>query len=171
MHKVTARQPIALPISKCWEKVRDFSRALNYVPGLTDLTITTPATSGVGASRVVVSAQFGPMDETITEWNEGRGFRIRLHRGDGAPMPPMREATCEYALEPSEDDPEGTTYIAMSMEYELSYGILGSLLNALFLQRVMQGSMSDVALSLAENYVTDERVSKARLKELRAAAR
>ena len=171
MHEVSSRQSIPLPIATCWEKLRDFTRALDYVQGLTDLTITTPETSGVGASRVVVSAQVGPMDETITEWNEGRGFVMRLHRGEQGPTPPMRQASVEYALESSAGDPEHSTDIVMTMRYELRFGILGALLNVLVLQRVLQGSMSDVALAIVENYVPDLKSRPERMRELRAAAR
>ena len=89
---VRAAAPIGLPIDECWEKLRDLTRARDYVPGLTDCVVRTEQREGVGASRVVTHHQFGAMDETIVEWDEGKGFTVRLHKGE-APARPFREAS------------------------------------------------------------------------------
>ncbi|MEE3332340.1 MAG: SRPBCC family protein [Myxococcota bacterium] len=164
MNEVSARQRIALPISTCWEKLSDFSRAIDYVPGLTNLRVTTAQSTGIGASRVVVSRQAGPMDETITEWQEGKGFSIRLHRGGKGPMPPMSEASFEYALESAGED---TTDIVLRMRYGVRFGALGALLDALFLKHLMQRNLSDIALALADNYISNARVTPERLAQIR----
>ena len=167
MREVTARAPIALPIATCWEKLRDFSRALDYVPGLTSLEITTEASSGVGASRVVVHETTGAMNETITEWEEGRGFWMRLHRGERGPLPPLREARFHYGLEARGDD---RTQIVLTMRYVLGLGPIGALLDALFLRRTLEKNLRDTALALALNYETDARVTPEQLAERRARA-
>lgn len=164
MQEVTARAPIQLPIEACWEKLRDLSRAIGYVPGLTDVRITTARKEGVGASRTVLHARTGAMDETVTEWSEGRGFWLRLHRGARGPLPPLREAHFQYALEPA---PDGGCEVVTTMRYAVGLGPLGALLDALFLRRLLASSVGDVALALAEHYETDETVTPARLAELR----
>jgi len=165
-HTVQGRARIPLPLADCWEKLRDFERAKDYVPGLVGVRVTTEAQSGLGASRVVSHGRFGDTDETVIEWTEGRGFRIRLHRGSEGPAPPFREASFRYALEPVA---ESETDIVTTMEYEVAFGVLGAVLNALFLKRFVGGSVRDVALALAENYQTDAPVPSERLAELRRA--
>jgi len=158
---VTARAPIPLPLDVCWDKLRDLTRAANYVPGLTACVVTTDVREGVGASRRVTSRQFGDMDETVTVWNEGQGFTIRLHKGD-RPATPFKEATFRYALEPADTGCE----IVTTMTYELGFGPLGALLDALILRRISKSNVRNVALSLAEHYITDAPVPPERLREL-----
>jgi hypothetical protein len=163
---VTARAPIPLPMEVCWEKLRDLSRAVNYVPGLSGCVVTTELQEGVGASRCVTTRQFGDMDETVVSWDEGKGFTIRLHKGD-KPATPFREATFRYALEPA----DGGCEIVTSMTYQLGFGPLGALLDALVLRRVSRSNVRKVAVALAEHYVTDAPVSPQRLVELLRQAR
>lgn len=163
---VTARAKIPLPIEVCWEKLRDLTRAKFYVPGLTDTVITTERREGVGASRVVSHARFGDMDETVIAWDEGKGFTIRLHKGD-QPARPFAEARFRYALEPS----EGGCEIVTSMTYRLPLGPLGALLDVLAVRGFSQRNVRDVALALAEHYITDAPVAPERLAELRRQTR
>ena len=158
---VTGRAPIPLPVDACWEKLRDLTRAANYVPGLTGCVVTTEAREGVGASRRVTSQQFGDMDETVVHWDEGKGFTIRLHKGEG-PATPFKEATFRYALEPTAAGCE----IVTTMTYQLGFGPLGALFDALILRRMSRSNVRKVAVALAEHYVTDAPVPPARLAEL-----
>jgi carbon monoxide dehydrogenase subunit G len=163
---VTGRASIPLPLEVCWEKLRDLTRAVNYVPGLTGCVVTTELREGVGASRRVTSKRFGDMDETVVIWDEGKGFTIRLHKGDG-PATPFQDATFRYALEPT----DGGCEIVTSMTYQLGFGPLGALLDALILRRVSRSNVRKVALALAEHYVTDAPVPPQRLAELLRQAR
>lgn len=151
MRSVSGRASISLPIEACWQKLRDLTRAVHYVPGLTECRITTEQKEGVGASRRVVSRQAGPMDETVTEWNEGTGFTIRLHRGD-APPAMFREASFEYRLVPAGAGCE----IHTTMRYVPGLGGLGRVLDALVLSRVMRRSVQGVADGLASYYERSE---------------
>ena len=159
---VQARAPIPLSREACWQKLRDLTLAKHYVPGLTGSVLTTERTEGVGASRVVTHRLFGEMDETVVEWNEGEGFTVRLHKGDG-PALPFREAFFRYALEPG----EGGCEIRTSMTWTLPGGAIGRLLDALVVKRVMFGNVRDVAVSLAEYYRTGTRTPESELPRLR----
>ena len=79
---------IEMPRAAAWSRLRDLTLAHNYVPGLVKTEVTTALREGVGASRRVYQTQARWIDETVTEWADGQGFLIRLHRGDqGAPPP------------------------------------------------------------------------------------
>lgn len=153
---VTAKASIALPIETCWEKLRDLTRAVHYVPGLTECRITTEQKEGVGASRRVVSRQAGAMDETVTEWEEGEGFTIRLHKGT-APARPFREAHFRYQLVRAGEHCE----IHTGMTYELAFGVLGVLLDTLIMRRMLGRSVQGVADGLAAYYERSEHQSAA----------
>ena len=150
-----ARAEIALPIETCWEKLRDLSRAVHYVPGLTGCTITTEQREGVGASRVVESAQAGAVNETVTQWREGQGFEIRLHKGDSPPFP-FAEALFTYELVAQGEVCE----IHTRMDYTLAYGVVGQLLDLLIVRRTMSKNIRAVAEGLAAYYERDEAHNK-----------
>lgn len=159
---VRAAAAISLPISACWEKMRDLSRAKDYVPGLSDSVVTTAAREGVGASRIVTHRQFGAMNESVVAWDEGKGITLRLHKGDG-PARPFAEAFFRYEFRPAKDGCE----IHTALSYRLPFGPLGRLVDALFLRRVFRQNVADAAVCLAENYRTDRPVPPDALAGLR----
>ncbi len=165
---VRAAAPIDLPLEACWEKLRDLTRARDYVPGLTDSIITTDQREGVGASRIVRHRQFGDMNETVVVWDEGVGMTIRLHKGDGPPKP-FEHAQFRYEFRRQAESPERSE-IHTSLSYALPWGALGRLADRLFLGRIFERNVLDTAVCLAENYETDRPVEPARIAALRANA-
>ena len=160
---VRAAAPIPLPIEVCWEKFRDLTRAKDYVPGLTDSVITTEKKEGVGASRIVSHAQFGEMNETVLQWDEGIGMTIRLHKGDKSPTP-MKSGIFRYEFKPAGDGTE----IHTALTYEMPLGILGEILDSLVLRRIFQRNVGETAACLAENYRSDRPVPASEVAGLRS---
>ena len=165
---------IPLPIETCWAKMRDLTRARDYVPGLSDSVVTTAAKEGVGASRIVTHKQFGAMNESVVAWDEGRGMTLRLHKGD-KPARPFSEAFFRYEFRPATPVAgsvagsvvgEGCE-IHTALTYRLPFGLLGRFLDWLFLRRIFRQNVVDAAVCLAENYRTDRPVPAADLARLR----
>lgn len=160
-----AAAKIPLPIETCWENLRDLTRAKDYVPGLTGSVITTEKKEGVGASRLVSHRQFGDMNETVVVWDPGVGMTIRLHKGDG-PATPFKEAHFRYEFRPSRAA-SNECEIHTSLSYVLPGGVLGRLVDSLFLRRLFRRNVIDTAVCLAENYRTGQPIDPTSLKELR----
>lgn len=93
-----------------------------------------------------------PMDETVVNWDEGYGFALRLHN-DGKPPAPFREASFEYRIA---DAPDGGTLFMPALTYAMPWGILGSLLDALLVNRFARGQVRKVALNFKRHYETGE---------------
>ena len=161
---VRASARIPLSLDACWQRFRDLTRAKDYVPGLSDTVITTERREGVGASRIVSHQQFGDMNETVTEWDEGRGMTIRLHKGDRN-APPFREASFRYEFRSTAETDACEIHTALT--YVLPGGPLGRLVDRLFMRRIFQRNVVDTAVCLAENYRTDQPIDPTRLSELR----
>lgn len=161
---------IPLPIATCWAKMRDLTRARDYVPGLSDSVVTTAAKEGVGASRIVTHKQFGAMNESVVAWDEGRGITLRLHKGD-KPARPFAEAFFRYEFRPAASAASSVAKegceIHTALTYRLPFGLLGRFLDWLFLRRVFRQNVIDAAVSLAENYRTDAPVPASELARLR----
>ena len=119
---------MALPREAAWQKLRDLSVAHHYVPGLTGTEIRTALKEGVGASRRVFQGGGRWLDETVTEWAEGQGFEIRLHRAEQGMVAPFREASFRYWLE---DAGPSTTRLVLTLSYSLRWGVFGALLERL----------------------------------------
>lgn len=154
---------IDMPREKAWGILQDLSKAHNYVPGIVDTQITTSQKTGVGASRKVYMSKTNAMDETVTEWNEGYGFRIRLHKGPkDAPFPRS------YFLYKLEDDVPGKTRLTTEMGYVMPGGAIGGWLDKLLINSIVRGRIRDVALSMKLFYETGQPTKPAALKQLRA---
>lgn len=152
-----------IPADQAWLKLKDLSQAHNYVPNITKCTITTEQKEGVGASRRVSGPQQA-LDETVTEWNEGRGFVIRLHNGD-KPAKPFGDAKFTYRIDKIDDK---SCKLTCTMTYEMGMGIFGSILHSLFIGGLIRNNIRDVALSMAYFYETGKKPSKEDLVRLRA---
>lgn len=161
-HRAEYEVVIDLPRAKVWEKLRDISQAHNYVPGIIKTVVTTDKTEGVGASRRVVSRVMA-LDETIVQWCEGKGFRIKLHQGKKSPAM-FKEAYFTYTISDTED---GKTKLITAMDYIMPFGPIGRIATNLILQGVVYSNIRDVALSAKSYYETGNKPKKSVLKGLR----
>jgi len=161
-HIATSNILCNLSADKAWAKLRDISTAHLYVPGLDKSKINTEKKEGVGASRRVYG-KHGALDETVTEWNDGKGFTIRLHKGDKPPMP-FKEAHFTYRIDKIDDK---RCKLTTTMIYEMPWGAFGSLLNSLLFARVVRNNIRDVVLSMKNYYETGKPTTEADMKRLR----
>lgn len=149
MQEVSASSIIDMPREDAWEKLRDISRAHNYVPGIVSTKVVSEQAEGIGASRYVYRSEKSYIQETVTEWHSGEGFTIRLHKGD-KPAPPFREAWFEYHLS---DHGTRQTMLTTRMGYELPFGAVGRFL-AKRMAAMVQKTIADVAYSMTLYYET-----------------
>jgi hypothetical protein len=161
--EVSARVFIDVPLSAAWEKLRDISLAHNYVPGIVNTVIVSKQTEGVGASRYVYRNKQSYIQETVEEWQEGKGFLIRLHRGD-KPAPPFRKAWFRYTL--AEHGP-GQTQFTASLRYEMPWGRPGAWLGAK-MAGFVRSTINDVAIAMKLYYETGTPTTRAALKAYKA---
>ena len=151
-----------LSAEKAWEKLRDISKAHEYVPGLSGTKMMTANKDGVGASRRVYS-KYGPLDETVIEWKDGKGFTIRLHKGDKNPAP-FASAEFTYRIDKIDDK---RCKLTTTMIYEMPWGPVGKLLNSLMFAKIVRTNVRDVVLCMKKYYESGKPVLPEHLKELR----
>jgi hypothetical protein len=151
-----------VPAEKAWGKLRDISKAHEYVPGLSGSKITTDKKEGIGASRRVYS-KYGPLDETVIEWKDGKGFTIRLHKGDKNPSP-FSSAEFTYRIDKTSDQ---QCKLTTTMIYELPWGTAGKLLNTLVFARIVRSNVRDVVMCMKQYYESGQPVTPEQLTELR----
>jgi uncharacterized membrane protein len=149
---VTYEVHVGLPRATVWEGLRDLTRAPRYVPNLTGVILTTKQTEGAGASRRVFQKNGKPLDETVVEWEDGFGFKLRLHNGDKPPAP-FPEAWFDYRIA---DAPDGGTLFRPALIYGLPGGLFGTLMNALLIKRIALKNVRQVAENFKRHYETGE---------------
>ncbi|TXS94271.1 SRPBCC family protein [Parahaliea maris] len=150
--EVVVSAEVEVPHTEAWQRMSDLSVAHNYVPGLTATEITTPYATGVGASRKVYQSGSNYLEETVTAWNEGEGFVIRLHKGE-EPMSPFRQAEFRYHMEPLTDQ---ATRVTLAIVVELPFGALGSVLGESVARAPMEQELTGVLAGLIYYYETGQ---------------
>lgn len=162
MNSVSIHIVLDIPHADAWSKLQDFAQAHRYVPGIVNTIITTTNKNGVGASRNVYQKRGGYLQETVTEWLEGRGFTIRLHKADKDF--PFKNAFFRYEL--LDAGKQQTQFIA-TMGYELPFGIVGNYFNRYVMSKIIGKVIQEVAVSMKYYYETGITASKPTLKALR----
>ena len=151
------------PLAECWEQLRDLSVAHYYVPGLTGTEMVSDRAEGEGTHRRVYSGK-RYLEETVTEWREGSGFTICLHRGD-QPMAPFRRAEFIYALEAAG---AAQTRVTLAMRVALPWGALGRVGGRL-LRPVLRRQLRLIAAGMKHFYETGAAATDADRKRLAGA--
>ena len=164
MSEASWQVALDMPREKAWDILKNFSLAHNYVPGIIKTEIVSDNKEGVGASRLVYQSKTKTLQETITDWNEGEGFRIRLHKGEKDS--PFKNAYFVYKLEDIDND---QTRLSTTMGYTPPMGGFGVMIDNLFLNKIITGVIHDVAVSMKHYYETGKATQPADLKKLKAA--
>ena len=139
---------VDIPLARAWANLADFSLAHNYVPGLTRTEIVSEQSSGVGAHRRVYKGA-SYLEETISEWREGQGFSIALHKGD-KPMPPFRRAEFVYDLYARGEQ----TMVELSLGFVMPLGGLGRILGRGVMLPAINKQLVGVAAGMKHFYET-----------------
>lgn len=162
MHKVTATTVANVDIQTAWQKLSDLSKAHLYVPDLTRTEITTELKQGVGTSRRVHSIR-PTIIETVVEWNEGTGFKLKLHNDAGDGVPPLfSRASFTYTISKESDK---QTRLTNSMEFQMKWGMLGNLL-AKLITKPMQAMQEQIVVGQRLYYETGEKAVKEQVIEI-----
>ena len=144
-----------LPVD-AWSLMSDFSSPHKYVPGILKTKVLPGPTSGVGAHRLVFDKVGKSIDETVIEWIEGSGFKMRLHQGE-MNLSPFKYAQFNYHVSPEGSD---STLVELTMVFELHWGLLGSVIGNLIFRPVIKYRLMGVATGLKKFYENTVESSK-----------
>lgn len=168
MSREAAYQAILnMPMAKAWSIMQDLTVPDKYVPGVYKCQMHTEQTKGVGTSRRVYKKMYGffpvELDETVVEWNEGSGFKLRLHDGekDRAPLP---KSYFIYKIEPAGAD---KTLFTGVMGYTFWGGPIGALIDIPFVFPGVKMEIHNVVAAIKHYYETGTTPTSADLKRLR----
>ncbi len=151
MVKVEAQIVIDAPVQQVWEVLADFGAVYRWAPSVSNSYSTSESSSGPEASRHCDVVGFGGIEETITEWNEGRGFAYSV-TGAG----PISEGYSTWSIKPQGDK----TLVYTDFRYGLRFGPIGSLMNALIIRRKAEQSLKKTLEGLKHHVNTGEQIGR-----------
>ena len=151
---------------KVWEVLADIGGIYKWNPGVAHSYSTSEENSGEGASRhcdlqTPGGKSFGYLEEVAFDWREGEGYKIDIYESNL----PIKSNVVEFGVKA---DGYGTI-VTVSPDYAIKYGLLGSLMNRLFIQRKLKQAMEDLLAGLKYHVETGELVGK-RVPDMAAAA-
>jgi len=118
---------INAPRDKVWSVLASLDALEQYDPGIKKSKFVSPQTEGVGAARQCELLPGGWFKEKVTEWRPHEALAFELFEC----TLPVRRLRHRYTLTPD----SGGTIVKQRMEYELKFGPLGKLMDAMMVRK------------------------------------
>jgi ligand-binding SRPBCC domain-containing protein len=140
---------IDAPPEKVWSVLASLDALAKYDPGVTKSEIVSPAREGPGAARRCDLAPGGWFKERVADWRPHEALSFELYEC----TLPVRRLHHSYTLVAE----GGATVVRQRMEYELKFGLLGKLLDALMVRRKWNAGIGGFLAGLRRFTETDQR--------------
>ena len=147
-HQISTSSTCKINANDAWDELKRFSIPHKYISFLQNTIIIGNQSSGLGATRRVFT-KYSYMDETITDWKEGKGFTLKLHKNNHYPYP-FSSATFIYLITPIN---ENSCELIGTFQYSIGFGVIGRIINQLFLGIIIRFNIRRVIMGL-ETYLS-----------------
>ena len=127
---------INAPVKKMWAVLANLENVAKYNPVVSHARYISQNKEGVGAARECEFKPKGSAKERVFEWEPERVLAIELYEHNW-PVKTMRWWT---RLKPEGNN----TRVTQVMEYEMKFGILGNLMNALMMKRKLNQGVTEI---------------------------
>jgi uncharacterized membrane protein len=135
---------INAPADKVWHILSDLGSIYKWNPGIIHSHSTSDAPSGEDATRQCDLPSGGFLRERAFNWREGEGYTIEVYET----TLPLKKNHVDFHITPHGD----ATVVALMTDYELKYGPIGVLMDALFAHRQVAKGMDELLAGL-KNHV------------------
>lgn len=153
MTQVTGEVRINAPREQVWAALADFGGIYKFNPGVPTSHATSEANEGIGATRHCdLSVSGSSIEERIIDWVEGEKYAIEIY--DGKKAPPLKSAVARIAVE--DDGPNAI--VRGQIDYELKYGPVGSLMDAMMVKSQFNKGWNGLFAGLKHYVETGEEV-------------
>ena len=125
---ITSEIEINASKEKVWQVLSLIGEIEKFHPLVKKSCAITNAKSGLGAKRHCELLPMGQMEEEVVEWNEGKSFVLEVI--GGKMLPPYCFMKGKIDLVESNEK----TKVTFSFSYQLKYGMLGDLMNAMLIR-------------------------------------
>jgi hypothetical protein len=127
MTTITHDLRASCPPGRLWELLSVIEAVATYNPGISAARLRSAKSGGLGAERECDLVPKGKVVERVIHWEDGKAVGLEIVESDW-PITFMRWVTRIH--------PEGSgARVTQKLEYEVKFGPLGALLDALVMRR------------------------------------
>lgn len=148
MSAFTVETKIDAPAEEVWGALADIGSIHRWNPGVVSSYTMTDAAGGLGARRHCNLGGKTYLDEEVVEWRPGQRLTMRVIETNL----PFKTADIRFTLRPE----NGGTVVAVTPDYTLKFGPLGSALDRLFVRNRYRKGMQALLTGL-KRHVEHER--------------
>ncbi len=131
---------INAPVPAVWDVLGDFPAVTTWAPSVVASYAIDGKERGPGAERHCDIKGFGGIDETVTEWEEGRGFTYEV-----TPIGPLGRSDSTWRIEPVD---QNRSRVRVRFGWEMRFGPIGTLMNTLMVRRKLSQGATDALAAL-----------------------
>jgi uncharacterized protein YndB with AHSA1/START domain len=130
MASFTTETKIEAPVEEVWNALADIGNIYRWNRGVVDSHLTSDEAAGIGAARYCDLGGNNYLDEQVVEWEHGERLTMRIV---GTNLP-FKTVDIRFRLRPNPDTDRGGTAVSVSPVYELKYGPMGKILDAVYVR-------------------------------------
>ena len=123
-----------------WNALSDLTAVQHYNPTIASARLMTGSSMGIGATRWCDLKPKGRVVERVIHWEDGAAIGLEVAESDW----PMRSMRWVTRISPE----EGGARVTQHLDYEMKFGLLGMVLNALVLRRKLTANVGSALLGL-----------------------
>jgi uncharacterized protein YndB with AHSA1/START domain len=143
MASFTTEITIEAPPEGVWRVLADIGDIQRWNPGVVSSRNTSAHPTGMGASRHCDLGGQNYLDEEVVEWEEGRRLTMRVVDTNL----PFQTIDIRFRLQAE----NGATVVSLSPEYTLKYGMLGAIMDRVYVRRTYEKGMRVLLRGLKEH--------------------
>ena len=128
--------------SRVWGALADIGSIHRWNPGVADSRLTSEGEVGLGSERRCELGGKNYLDEKVVEWTHGETLTMRIIKTNL----PFKSADIRFTLE----QPGSQTLVTVSPTYLLKFGLLGTLLDVVFVSWQYRKGMVNLLQGLKE---------------------
>lgn len=131
---------IQAPRAKVWSILADIGTIAAWNPGVVESHLTSDNGHsdghGIGATRYCNLGGQNYLDEQVVEWEQEQRLTMRITDTNL----PLKEVDIRFTLHEDTD----ATAVTVAPEYKMPYGLLGQLLDAVYVRRTYKKGMKSL---------------------------
>lgn len=142
MNSFSRETSISAPVEQVWQALADIGEIYNWNPGVVASKTTSIGIEGLGATRYCDLGGKNYLEEEVVAWQPNEQVTMRI---TGTNMP-FAQAEIRFYLRPENNG----THVTVSPEYKLRYGIIGTILDKLFVEKTYSKGMESLLAGLKQ---------------------
>jgi uncharacterized protein YndB with AHSA1/START domain len=142
---------IEAPVSEVWRALGEIGDIYRWNPGVRASHTTSEEEAGLGATRYCDLGGKNYLDEEVVTWQPNEKLTMRI---TGTNLP-FETADIRFTLHPEDDG----TVVTVSPLYKLRYGVMGEMLDRVYVRKSYQKGMEALLAGLKEHVEGEAKVN------------